>query len=516
MADERSLVTDEAACRAARNSLTNLRSRIAVELAWLPGVAPTRATQIVNELTGLHSFPATELPSLARANVLASVIQTMSESSDTRTVVSMILQLAASVDDVDMDEVVRDINEDRSIAGFPEIKDSGTCRSDFEILKRLHRDAVRDLLDQFSTEVLVQVMTKLVDEATEGGTRHPPGLVNDLVDTYETAAQGFIEREFEVLAALLKRAIESVDQGEEYVTKVFADVERSALNFINVAKPIQTARHASGMTHQPSRDVATSIRGLSIATHNDHHWLALPTRATDFLATHFPSVDDITESVEADRAYLSQRMEQDRQTAEQVAEFDRAITYTVDIGIIGKHRFDISPAGVRWKGQHFPLEDITRLRWGATRHSVNFIPTGTTFYISIGTDRSSISLQPRDKDVYTNIIDRLWRAVGFKVLVGYVNTLKSNGHLIVRDITLRDDCIFLTRHRLMSNDESVAVKWPNVRISTGQGKFMIFDKNNKNTFSSFSFQGDDNVFALERLIRMYFEGKKPRLSEVLD
>ena len=136
LADEKSLVADESECRAARNALTNLRSRLGSELAWLPGVAPAKAAQIVDELTGLHSFPATELPPLARAIVVSSVIQTMDETSDERTVQSLILQLATAVDEIDLDAAIRDINEDRSVAGFPEVRDAAAAEGVFETLKR--------------------------------------------------------------------------------------------------------------------------------------------------------------------------------------------------------------------------------------------------------------------------------------------------------------------------------------------------------------------------------------------
>ena len=363
---------------------------------------------------------------------------------------------------------------------------------------------------------MIQITTDLVEEATDHGARHPPALVDDLVDSFETAAQGFVEKEFEVLAALLKRAREAVPQGEEHILKILDDIERSALNFNAVAKPIQIARHASGMLHQPSRDVATAMRALSVDMHNNHHRLKLPSKVTDFLATHFARVDEVTDNVETDRAYLSQMLEQQRKTKEQTEEFNRSITYSADIGTIGKSRFEISPDGVNSQGQNFALESITRMRWGGTRHSVNGVPTGTSYQVFVGTDTSSFVINLRKPDIYTNIVDRLWRAAGVNIVAAYVDQLKKTGQFSLPDLVVRDDQVFLSRSKLFTKNEMVPVAWANVRIQSSGGNFQIFDVNDRKTCATFSYQNHDNIHALERLIRFYFEGKKRKISEVFE
>jgi hypothetical protein len=56
------------------------------------------------------------------------------------------------------------------------------------------------------------------------------------------------------------------------------------------------------------------------------------------------------------------------------------------------------------------LEAITRIRWGATRHSINGIPTGTDFMMMIGDGRKTINMTIRNSKVYGNLVDRIWRA----------------------------------------------------------------------------------------------------------
>jgi hypothetical protein len=47
LAEEKSLELDHDVCQKARSDLTNPRTRLSVEIAWLPGVSPRKAIQLV-------------------------------------------------------------------------------------------------------------------------------------------------------------------------------------------------------------------------------------------------------------------------------------------------------------------------------------------------------------------------------------------------------------------------------------------------------------------------------------
>jgi hypothetical protein len=47
LAEEKSLELDHDVCQKARSDLTNPRTRLSAEIAWLPGVSPRKATQLV-------------------------------------------------------------------------------------------------------------------------------------------------------------------------------------------------------------------------------------------------------------------------------------------------------------------------------------------------------------------------------------------------------------------------------------------------------------------------------------
>src|SRR3546814_11568243 len=76
-----------------------------------------------------------------------------------------------------------------------------------------------------------------------------------------------------------------------------------------------------------------------------------------------------------------------------------------------KDTLSISPDGISWKGQSFSLDSITRVRWGGVRHSVNGVPTGTTYTIAFGDKRSEAVVELKKEDIYSKFIEKLWRAV---------------------------------------------------------------------------------------------------------
>ena len=123
------------------------------------------------------------------------------------------------------------------------------------------------------------------------------------------------------------------------------------------------------------------------------------------------------------------------------AEFERSLHYSAEIGAVFKSRVQISADGFFWKDQKFKLEDVTRLRWGGTKHSVNGIPTGTTYDILVATPHASASLNFRGEAIFTAQVDRLWRGVGVRLLYSYAEYLKKGGRLTFPGAVIEDEAM---------------------------------------------------------------------------
>jgi hypothetical protein len=194
LADERSLLLDSSECMEARSELTNPRKRLSAEVAWLPGIGPKRAGEV---LSLIESSPADllevdNLSSIARANLLASGLARL-PNHNTDDVVEWILEISYAFEDLDPEELSVIINEERVVSGFPEVSDLLAVEAEIQERRRHYRQVIKSALDNLSPKELVEAVTFAVESATDDGEEHGPILIADLIDSYEVEAQGFLE-----------------------------------------------------------------------------------------------------------------------------------------------------------------------------------------------------------------------------------------------------------------------------------------------------------------------------------
>ena len=518
LAEEKSLDLDHDVCQKARSDLTNPRTRLSAEIAWLPGVSPRKASQLVENL--LHDPMAVRgesgLPTLAHLNLLAAAFEAVDSEHDAEDLASFIQEVAYLVDEIDPEDVLRDINEDRAVSGFPEVRALDQIEAELAERKRYYRSAIKDALDRLPPTTLVQVMTDTVEGVTLGGEDHAPELIDDLVDSYEVETQGFLQKEAENVHKLIKAARDSANSGEAAVKPYVDKLDAVARNWDKVAQPIQLSAKARGIDHEASRDLAYEIRSLAIDLFNTHDMLTQSQRLTGLLQELFAELPEVSERVEQDADALADIFHERKQAVARRDEWAREITYRAEIGVMFKDTLSISPDGISWKGQSFSLDSITRVRWGGVRHSVNGVPTGTTYTIAFGDKRSEAVVELKKEDIYSKFIDKLWRAVCIRLLGEMLEALKDGRDLYFGDALLHDDGITLVKHKFLGANERVRCTWGQVQIWNADGSFCIGSKDDKKTNVGISYIHVANTHILEQLIRMAF--KKPglrRLSELL-
>ena len=518
LAEEKSLELDHDVCQKARSDLTNPRTRLSAEIAWLPGVSPRKASQLVEGL--LHDAMAVReesgLPTLAHLNLLAAAFEAVDGEHDAEDLAEFIVEAAYLAEELNPEEVLRDINEDRAVSGFPEVRALDQIEAELAERKRYYRNAIKDALDRLPPTTLVQVMTDTVEGVTLGGEDHAPELIDDLVDSYEVETQGFLQKEAENVHKLIKAARDSANSGEAAVKPYVDKLDAVARNWDKVAQPIQLSAKARGIDHEASRDLAYEIRSLAIDLFNTHDMLTQSQRLTGLLQELFAELPEVSERVEQDADALADIFHERKQAVARRDEWAREITYRAEIGVMFKDTLSISPDGISWKGQSFSLDSITRVRWGGVRHSVNGVPTGTTYTIAFGDKRSEAVVELKKEDIYSKFIDKLWRAVCVRLLGEMLEALKDGRDLYFGDALLHDDGITLVKHKFLGANERVRCTWGQVQIWNADGSFCIGSKDDKKTNVGISYIHVANTHILEQLIRMAF--KKPglrRLSELL-
>ncbi len=523
LAEEKSLASDEAGVRDAAAVLTNPRRRLAAEIGWLPGLGPRRISEAIStlELEPAKVRHLGNLPSLARANLLADGLVRVVEQLPQREVALWIVELAHVHDEVVADQTVASLNEERAVAGFPAIADAQVVDVELQARRQYYRQAIKKGLDKLAAPSLVEVVTTTVEEATDGGDRQAPILIDDLVDSFEVEAQGFLEAETKNITVLVqgvRNAVKREDHGQ--IDRLVTQLEMVVKNWDRVAQPIQVSAHSRGTGHSLSHDVASEIRGLAVDMLNEHGLLDVSKRLTALQQEVFAEIDRIVEQSQQDASALDEIAERRTQfLAEMEARADswkREITYEADIGVVFKDKLRISPDGVQWRKAKIPLNEITRLRWGGTRHSVNGIPRGTTYNIFVGGERSGTSIELRKKDIYSEFVDRLWKTAGTRLLTEMLEGLRAGKRYRFGTAVVTDHGVELERRRFFGTNERAPCKWTDLVIGNGAGTFYIAKKDERKVAVVLPYQEMDNVHILEAAMRMFWKSASLRLSDLLE
>ena len=522
LADERSLMLDSSECTQARSDLTNPRKRLSAEVAWLPGIGPKRAVEVLAliESSPPELLSIDKLTSVARANLLAAGLSRLSDCSSDD-IAEWILEIAWAFEDIDPEELSVILNEERIVSGFPEITDLSAVETEIQERRHHYRQVIKAALDNLSAKDLVEAVTIAVESATDDGEEQGPILIDDLVDSYEVEAQAFLEKEegnIKVLVEKIRTAADA-ERPDSTLAPMINQLIQVVKNWDTVAQPIQVSTKSRGLDHDASRRVAMLVRGLAIDLFNEHSKLEFSQQLTNMLQEVFAEVGEVAERTAEDASTLDEIAEQRGRLMEdarkQAEEWRKEITYEADIGLIFKDKLRISPEGIEWKGRRWELESITKVRWGGTRHSVNGIPSGTTYSIIFGNGSNYASIELKKESIYSNFIDRLWRAVGVRLLTEYLEGLRNGKKYRFGSAVMSDHGMELERKKLFSSNERVFCRWEELVIWNGAGVFCIGKKKDKKLSAAFSYQDEDNIHVLEAAIRMFWKRGEDRLSSLL-
>lgn len=515
-AEERALHIDHDLCQKARSDLTNPRNRLSAEISWLPGVSPKKAERMAQGLLDNPKAIRAEagLPDLARANLMAASIEIMKDNESSTVIAQFFSDFASVVEAFDADEILRDINEDRAVAGFPEVQ--GTSPVEEELVKRRkeYRNAIKHALDAMPSTKLVETMTRVVSGSTDDGATHGPALIDDLVDAYEIETQGFLDRETENITTLIESIRSAAPKGAEAIESLLKKLEQVARNWDKVAQPIQLSMKSRGISHSTSQDIAVEIRSLGIDLYNKHDMLVQAERITNLLKDLFAELPEFMERVEEDSTAIKGIQQKAREAESKNQQWERDITYRADVGVVFKDELSISPKGISWKGTRYPLESITRVYWGATRHSVNGVPTGTTYNISFGDNRSLAEVSLRNETTFDTFIDKLWRAVAWRLMVDIIEALKAGKSFSFGDIKVEDESVTLTKHKFFGN-ERVKLTWHEVTVWSANGNFLVGSSTDNKTYGTANYISTANTHILEHILRNGFKKGISRLSDFL-
>jgi hypothetical protein len=521
LADEAGLVQEPAAVSKARADLTNPRQRLKAELRWFPGLAPNRAEKVAKAAAFGVPEPRVLVgaPPLATINALVSGLTSscaLGWPPARQDLLALVEGIAVTIDQVTPPDVLQRVNEDRSIAGFPLIDGIEILEAELHEWREEVRLALANVLRAYTVGDRHLVLHDAIVKGTDHGARHGPALVHELADALEldftelsSPREEQVATEMEVL-----RRMASSGVPEEKVTHQVRWLELALKSWDAIAQPLQLSAQARGREHSDSQRLAGDLRMLAIHLHNEHGMTMASERITRVSQEVFAELVRTAERANDDLRSLEQLLNQRREQRANREEWERSITYEGVIGLVFKERIAVSPDGVRHKDTCIKLTDVTRVRWGGTRHSLNGIPTGTTYTVLVGNPHSVISFECRDQQAFTGFTGALWQAVGFRLSVELANRLREGERIQFGTCWVEDGSITLVKDRLFRKGEVRRFSWAEVSIASHGGSFHIAAVVDSGFSVSLGYLTHDNTHILEGLMRILWKQGGDALSGI--
>jgi len=516
-AEEKSLGANADLCSRACSDLISSRNRLTAEMAWIPGISPKKAQELIAQSRKNPAvFVASiDMEPLALANLVSSTLDLLSEDLSSQEWVSWIERLANSSDGIKLDSAMKRINEDRSVSSFPEISSMDFLERELVVLKRGYAESVKRTLNRLQSEKLLAVVELLTKTSTNNGEKHAPPLVDDIIDAYHLEVEGMLQRRAEEVANAVDKIKTEAKAGEPIFQCLWEHVKKETILWNRVAKPIQIVFKSRGLEHDLSVHLARKIRSLSVYVANEYGFLDAAKNVTTFLSETFSLLPEFALAVNDDATAIGNLLKKRDEAKEREKEWADSITREFEFGVLFKKKFQISPHGISWNGKVYPLDKITRVRWGGTRHSVNGIPTGTTYKVAFGDNMSEAVVDVSGSEIYKMIIDSMWKAICIRLMTGLLQSLKAGEKIRFGDAVIDDLGVELMRHKFFSSERSYWT-WNKVKTWSSNGFFVIGSAEDKKSHSQMSYMNDQNIHVLEACISAAFKNFKGRLSALLD
>jgi len=514
------LTADARQAQEMRNQILSPTRRLAAELAWLPGIAPRRASEFVARVDSEPEdiVEIEGLPELCRFNLIRAAIERCGGQIDDDTLRSACIDLADCAEELDAEEIQSLVNEDRAVAGVAPVTDLGRVESG---LRELQREAVSTLMAVLSSRDLrscAQLLASIVTEATNDGEWDSPMLLDEVVDAYRMSRQDALERweeEVEAQASELQRlAAEGASKSllQETVARLTSSLER----WDELAQPIQVSYRARGLDEQHSERIGHIVRSTAVEICNEHALIDEAEALTEILRSTHAEVPRLAEMLERDGEAISSLRNQKNRAESAKRDWEKEITWSTELGMLFKDKLSISPEGLSWNSRSIPLDDIHLVRWGAIRHSTNGIPTGTDHHVGASGGKNELRISFRSGPAYEALVPRLWKAVGVRLIGELLEAVANGDTVTIGGVRVSDHGLQWTVPKLFKQDLDIRVSWSEIQILSVAGSFRIQEKREKGTYVDLSYIDVWNTHILEAAIRAKFKRPGRSLSDLLE
>jgi hypothetical protein len=411
--------------------------------------------------------------------------------------------IAKAIDGVTLEAVLRDVNEDRGISGFPPFSSNETAEEMLRDRVQLWRSAVLSLLGRLPTSLMAEGLYRALQRMVADGLMSR--FLHEVIDDYSLRVQPFIQDEANGATRLVEKARSVAGDQPQALSPLIDGLAALLEAWEKVTRPIQLSMTTLGRMDEDSERLGFMIRSLAIDLYNEHNLADETRRITALVANHFTALP-----------HLMAKIAEDTQTLEaltaQSDKRDAEIAYAADIGTFKKTRLAINSTTLEWKGQKYAVDRIRSARWGAIRRSVNGIPQGTNYLIAWSDGERVATIDFGNGVIYEAFVERLWRVLARPMLSTLVEGLRSGREYEFGRAVIRDDGVTLPATKIFG-EKRTRFNWSEVTVRTANGSFVINGPAKSIASVSLSFRDVPNVHFLETLVREALKNGHTQLSK---
>lgn len=510
--DEKSLTLDSDVCSQFRIMLTQPRNRIIAEISWLPGVAPSRAANILNKIqkepNNLNNL-ISGLNPLVKCNIAAAFLRYHKPNNPSQ-IVNLLVAMARTHDAISSENILASINEDRHLAGLPLIQDVGNIKEAILEQRKYFAGVMKDALN--NTPKPDVVFTEIVEKTTSNGQEHPPLLINDLTDLYQIEVQKYLDK----LAQDIRVITEGIQSHNiNKIDSALNLLEKKVKSWDQIAQPIQLIMQSKGMEDSHSQEIANELRRSTIYLANELEMHEAAQRVSILMADVFKELPQFAERVSEDLSVLEDILNRKVRSAEEERKWREEVSLDIEIGKVFKDRLIITPEIISYKNRNINPADVSCVRWGKliiNSRSFNTIWVGTPshmFEIECNTTFETTSTVEKR---YESITDSLWKLVCVRLIGETLCRLSSGEKLVYGDAVVDKDGILLRKSNFFGSEPFYS-KWEGLTTGHVPGAFVIQSRTEKKARADLSYRGLDNVHILEAVMRfLWKDGNHLKLS----
>ena len=497
LAQEKSLVLDPEVVAEARQILTNPKKRIKAEISWFPGMDTQKLNEICEDIKygDFNWEEYNKLSTMIRFNVFSELFCTTFDQEINIVIKGRgLFAITYEYDAIDIEELISMINEDRTVAEFPEIIDYNTFREELQNYKDEVVQRTQTTLRKLSRKDLTRILLVILED--EISTKRHHSMIETLIDKFYSIEvqkeldefKSILNRKAQVLKSWFIRHDYEQTLEDDKLLKFYLDAYIDGLTkFDEIMQPLQLSLQHRGIEHKASKDIAYEARDVAIALFNHRHASGLSVKLFKKLKGLFVEIDSFSEKIEVDLSEIGVTNNEISCFYEEIGGIVLSIDST-DIRISSKFESEI-----------LKIEDITKIRYGYEKYEFS-----TRTLVAFGKRFTSHVFEWLKYDDWMKFVNCLWNAVGNRIVMAmaYELALGKNIYGVVFD-----DKVKLSKKNIFKTYKSKFYKWTDVCINSSEHDFIICSNDNSGYTLSLSYKHDYNTYVIESLLKQFYLNK---------